>query len=170
MGLKGYRLWAMGKLDSTCRAPPMSVTSSQEEKLLKLLSAALAMGTTTSATSRNMDMTSLIPFTWSSSLCRQMLIRRVVAAQVEFGKAFFGNRVFTSQIQGLKPGACKLLVTTGELDSQLVQPPPRDDIAGLVQAHEAVPVLVHGHHVVVVGRHPALQLHRGVAVHKLTNL
>jgi hypothetical protein len=22
MGLKGYRLWAMGKLDSTCRAPP----------------------------------------------------------------------------------------------------------------------------------------------------
>jgi hypothetical protein len=22
MGLKGYRLWAMGQLDSTCRAPP----------------------------------------------------------------------------------------------------------------------------------------------------
>jgi hypothetical protein len=24
MGLKGYRLWAMGQLDSTCRAPPYS--------------------------------------------------------------------------------------------------------------------------------------------------
>jgi hypothetical protein len=24
MGLKGYRLWAMGQLDSTCRAPPIS--------------------------------------------------------------------------------------------------------------------------------------------------
>jgi hypothetical protein len=24
MGLKGYRLWAMGQLDSTCRAPPLS--------------------------------------------------------------------------------------------------------------------------------------------------
>jgi hypothetical protein len=23
MGLKGYRLWAMGQLDSTCRAPPL---------------------------------------------------------------------------------------------------------------------------------------------------
>jgi hypothetical protein len=23
MGLKGYRLWVMGKLDSTCRAPPL---------------------------------------------------------------------------------------------------------------------------------------------------
>jgi hypothetical protein len=22
MGLKGYRLWATGQLDSTCRAPP----------------------------------------------------------------------------------------------------------------------------------------------------
>jgi hypothetical protein len=22
MGLKGYRLWAMGEIDSTCRAPP----------------------------------------------------------------------------------------------------------------------------------------------------
>jgi hypothetical protein len=22
MGLKGYRLWSMGQLDSTCRAPP----------------------------------------------------------------------------------------------------------------------------------------------------
>jgi hypothetical protein len=22
MGLKGYRLWGMGQLDSTCRAPP----------------------------------------------------------------------------------------------------------------------------------------------------
>jgi hypothetical protein len=22
MGLKGYRLWVMGQLDSTCRAPP----------------------------------------------------------------------------------------------------------------------------------------------------
>jgi hypothetical protein len=25
MGLKGYRLWAMGQLDSTCRAPPSRV-------------------------------------------------------------------------------------------------------------------------------------------------
>ena len=23
MGLKGYRLWVMGQLDSTCRAPPL---------------------------------------------------------------------------------------------------------------------------------------------------
>jgi hypothetical protein len=27
MGLKGYRLWAMGQLDSTCRAPPRSATA-----------------------------------------------------------------------------------------------------------------------------------------------
>jgi hypothetical protein len=26
MGLKGYRLWVMGQLDSTCRAPPLSST------------------------------------------------------------------------------------------------------------------------------------------------
>jgi hypothetical protein len=25
MGLKGYRLWDMGQLDSTCRAPPRGV-------------------------------------------------------------------------------------------------------------------------------------------------
>jgi hypothetical protein len=25
MGLKGYRLWVMGQLDSTCRAPPREV-------------------------------------------------------------------------------------------------------------------------------------------------
>jgi hypothetical protein len=24
MGLEGYRLWVMGQLDSTCRAPPRS--------------------------------------------------------------------------------------------------------------------------------------------------
>jgi hypothetical protein len=24
MGLKGYRLWVMGQLDSTCRAPPQA--------------------------------------------------------------------------------------------------------------------------------------------------
>ena len=27
MGLKGYRLWAMGQLDSTCRAPPCNARS-----------------------------------------------------------------------------------------------------------------------------------------------
>jgi hypothetical protein len=27
MGLKGYRLWVMGQLDSTCRAPPMRVSN-----------------------------------------------------------------------------------------------------------------------------------------------
>jgi hypothetical protein len=27
MGLKGYRLWAMGQLDSTCRAPPRPLPS-----------------------------------------------------------------------------------------------------------------------------------------------
>jgi hypothetical protein len=26
MGLKGYRLWVMGQLDSTCRAPPKVTT------------------------------------------------------------------------------------------------------------------------------------------------
>jgi hypothetical protein len=26
MGLKGYRLWVMGQLDSTCRAPPLYTT------------------------------------------------------------------------------------------------------------------------------------------------
>jgi hypothetical protein len=31
MGLKGYRLWVMGQLDSTCRAPPDAL------RLLKLL-------------------------------------------------------------------------------------------------------------------------------------
>jgi hypothetical protein len=28
MGLKGYRLWAMGHLESTCRAPPGTTTAS----------------------------------------------------------------------------------------------------------------------------------------------
>jgi hypothetical protein len=28
MGLKGYRLWAMGQLDSTCRAPPRAAPPS----------------------------------------------------------------------------------------------------------------------------------------------
>jgi hypothetical protein len=28
MGLKGYRLWVMGKLDSTCTAPPYASPSS----------------------------------------------------------------------------------------------------------------------------------------------
>jgi hypothetical protein len=30
MGLKGYRLWAMGQLDSTCRAPPRAVGHAAE--------------------------------------------------------------------------------------------------------------------------------------------
>jgi hypothetical protein len=25
MGLQGYRLWVMGQLDSTCRAPPLAL-------------------------------------------------------------------------------------------------------------------------------------------------
>jgi hypothetical protein len=25
MGLKGYRLWVMGQLDSTCSAPPLAL-------------------------------------------------------------------------------------------------------------------------------------------------
>jgi hypothetical protein len=29
MGLKGYRLWAMGQLDSTCRAPPLPLPLSR---------------------------------------------------------------------------------------------------------------------------------------------
>jgi hypothetical protein len=36
MGLKGYRLWDMGQLDSTCRAPP------QRELLRHLLAVRLA--------------------------------------------------------------------------------------------------------------------------------
>jgi hypothetical protein len=28
MGLKGYRLWDMGQLDSTCRAPPRRFVAS----------------------------------------------------------------------------------------------------------------------------------------------
>jgi hypothetical protein len=31
MGLKGYRLWVMGQLDSTCRAPPGHVQVALEE-------------------------------------------------------------------------------------------------------------------------------------------
>jgi hypothetical protein len=27
MGLKGYRLWDMGQLDSTCRSPPLAARS-----------------------------------------------------------------------------------------------------------------------------------------------
>jgi hypothetical protein len=27
MGLKGYRLWGMGQLDSTCRSPPRRATA-----------------------------------------------------------------------------------------------------------------------------------------------
>jgi hypothetical protein len=32
MGLKGYRLWVMGQLDSTCRAPPPMVRQSRTAK------------------------------------------------------------------------------------------------------------------------------------------
>jgi hypothetical protein len=42
-----------------------------------------------------------------------------VAVQVKFEKANFGNQVFTSCAQGLKPGALKLWVNL----IQLVQPP-----------------------------------------------
>jgi hypothetical protein len=31
MGLKGYRLWVMGQLDSTCRAPPQGPFASRPE-------------------------------------------------------------------------------------------------------------------------------------------
>jgi hypothetical protein len=37
MGLKGYRLWVMGQLDSTCRAPPFAV---QLRRILQLRAAA----------------------------------------------------------------------------------------------------------------------------------
>jgi hypothetical protein len=30
MGLKGYRLWGMGQLDSTCRAPPRARQPARE--------------------------------------------------------------------------------------------------------------------------------------------
>jgi hypothetical protein len=30
MGLKGYRLWVMGQLDSTCRAPPRENRRAQQ--------------------------------------------------------------------------------------------------------------------------------------------
>jgi hypothetical protein len=31
MGLKGYRLWVMGQLDSTCRAPPHGAPTTPRE-------------------------------------------------------------------------------------------------------------------------------------------
>ena len=64
------------------RERPMRVTRSQEEKFLALLSVDLAMGTTMSATSRNMDMSMRAPLTWSSSLCLQMLILQIGRAHV----------------------------------------------------------------------------------------
>jgi hypothetical protein len=36
MGLKGYRLWAMGQLDSTCRAPPREGLDAKRGELLAL--------------------------------------------------------------------------------------------------------------------------------------
>jgi hypothetical protein len=33
MGLKGYRLWGMGQLDSTCSAPPHEVELAVVERL-----------------------------------------------------------------------------------------------------------------------------------------
>jgi hypothetical protein len=35
MGLKGYRLWAMGQLDSTCRAPPRVMSVSRSEQAVR---------------------------------------------------------------------------------------------------------------------------------------
>jgi hypothetical protein len=37
MGLKGYRLWAMGQLDSTCRAPPSTPPGALGPALLALM-------------------------------------------------------------------------------------------------------------------------------------
>ena len=55
---------------------PMSVTSSHDVNCCARLRNALETGTITSANSRNTLTMSLNPFTRSSSLCRQMLIRR----------------------------------------------------------------------------------------------
>ena len=33
MGLKGYMLWVMGQLDSTCRAPPQVVLEADVERV-----------------------------------------------------------------------------------------------------------------------------------------
>jgi hypothetical protein len=35
MGLKGYRLWDMGQLDSTCRAPPRHAEAADVRKGVK---------------------------------------------------------------------------------------------------------------------------------------
>jgi hypothetical protein len=37
MGLKGYRLWVMGQLDSTCRAPPLHLLLRRRLLLLSTL-------------------------------------------------------------------------------------------------------------------------------------
>jgi hypothetical protein len=36
MGLKGYRLWAMGQLDSTCSAPPLVRVVQEIRQLVRL--------------------------------------------------------------------------------------------------------------------------------------
>jgi hypothetical protein len=36
MGLKGYRLWVMGQLDSTCRAPPRHVSPTTAPARLRM--------------------------------------------------------------------------------------------------------------------------------------
>jgi hypothetical protein len=36
MGLKGYRLWAMGQLDSTCSAPPSAGFAANHRALQQL--------------------------------------------------------------------------------------------------------------------------------------
>jgi hypothetical protein len=62
MGLKGYRLWVMGQLDSTCRAPPRR------------------RGFATAATERRIFTPRGFASGWDDGV---FLHRRVVALQVE---------------------------------------------------------------------------------------
>jgi hypothetical protein len=55
MGLKGYRLWGMGQLDSTCRAPP-GVTG-REYDTAAAAAAAVALPPASSARLQGLDTT-----------------------------------------------------------------------------------------------------------------
>jgi hypothetical protein len=95
MGLKGYRLWAMGQLDSTCKAPPRPTrTRCARPAAPARLPCSPAHPRASRATR------------WGSAASRAAPGRaaaggRCVVVQVEFE---------SKPVQGLKPGAFKLCV------------------------------------------------------------
>ena len=93
MGLKGYRLWVMGQLDSTCRAPPWSAwiqpLSPQRRKVEKMVTKFAASNATLALLRRGMgDLRALR----KGAVKRiQMIINRGDAAKETAGASAVGK-------------------------------------------------------------------------------